>query len=374
MNNNKRSAGVPSELRAKNLETIFEIIFKYQPISRTEISNHSGISKPTVSKLIRSLIDGGFLIETGKTSKGLGKKRTLLSLNPEKAYIITADIGLKNTIISIVDLSMKITDDCIIDTKNDLDKFVEAFACCVVRYIEKKKEYPIYLFISVPGMVKSNLRDAINIPLLHWENINLAQILEEELKKRGFAIEVFINNDAELATVAEVSLNTELTSDQQNIICVLVKEGIGTGLFLNGNYYGGSNHTAGEFGHMVVDRNGPKCSCGRKGCWLTMAGSRELEKYVEVDRLDKYSEIFSIGLMNIINALDPDAVVINGAVEKYWDDIYPVLDKKIKQHYLNNNSEKIKLLSSTFDDRIGPILGASLMGFRKYIEKETGSM
>ncbi|MFO7881556.1 MAG: ROK family transcriptional regulator [Kosmotogaceae bacterium] len=372
MDKNNRSAGVPSELRAKNLETIFEIIFKYQPISRTEISNRSGISKPTVSKLIKSLLDDEFLIEAGKTSEGLGKKRTLLSLNPKKTYTITADIGLENTIISIVDLSMKISDKCVISTNKNLDKFVEEFVCCVVKYVEKKKEYPTYLVISVPGLVKSNLKDAINIPLLHWENVKLAEIIEDELKKRGIPIGILINNDAELATIAEVSLNDELTSNQRNIVCVLVKEGIGTGLFLDGSLYTGSNHTAGELGHMVIDRNGPECSCGRKGCWLTMAGSRELEKYVKDSRLDEYIEIFSIGLMNIINALDPNVVVINGAVEKYWNDIYPALNQKLQQHNLNNNPEEIRLLSSAFDDRVGPLLGGALMSFRKYIQKETG--
>ncbi|MGC9337899.1 MAG: hypothetical protein ACP5EQ_07385, partial [Candidatus Cloacimonadia bacterium] len=68
----------------------------------------------------------------------------------------------------------------------------------------------------------------------------------------------------------------------------------------------------------------------------------------------------------------PNIVVINGAVEKYWNDIYPVLDKKLKHHYLNNNPANIKLLSSTFDDRVGPLLGGALMSFRKYIQKQTG--
>lgn len=232
----------------------------------------------------------------------------------------------------------------------------------------------MYLVISVPGLVKSNLREAINIPLLHWENIDLARLIEDELGEKGISIEVFINNDAKLATLAEVSLNPELPSNQKNIICVLVKEGIGTGLFLDGRLYTGSNHTAGEFGHMVIDRNGPVCSCGRKGCWLTMAGSRELEKYVKESRLVEYTEIFSVGLMNIINALDPDIVVVNGAVERYWKDIYPVLNEKLKQHYLSSDPKNIKLLSSAFDDRVGPLLGGALMGFKKYIQKETGSL
>lgn len=139
MENGNRSAGVPSGLRAKNLATIFEIIFKHQPISRTKISNFSGISKPTVSKLVRSLLDDEFLIEVGKTSEGLGKKRTLLSLNPEKAYTITADIGLENTIVSIVDLSMNISEQCVISTSKNLDKFVEEFSACVANYVEKRK-------------------------------------------------------------------------------------------------------------------------------------------------------------------------------------------------------------------------------------------
>ena len=157
----------------------------------------------------------------------------------------------------------------------------------------------------------------------------------------------------------------------RNIVYVLVKEGVGIGLFINGSLYVGSNHIAGEFGHMSIDPDGPECSCGRRGCWLTLVGSRELENLIRDNRLNDYLEFFSMGLLNIVNGLDPDMVIISGALEEYWDSVLPALKTKLKNSALFELSS-MEIVKSAFDDREGPIFGGALMGLRKYLNIETG--
>ncbi|PZC53139.1 MULTISPECIES: ROK family transcriptional regulator [unclassified Mesotoga] len=367
----RRSAGVPSELRERNLKTIIDVVFRYQPISRTNISKLTGISKPTISKLVGSLINEGYLVSTGKTSSGLGKRQELLSFNPDKAFVISVDVGLATTIVAKVDLSMKMTDKYEITTSESPEKFASELVDCVSNVCDKGNGLPSYVVISVPGLVRGDLRTAINVPLLHWVDLPLAEFVENRLKLKGIETSVTINNDAKLGVLAEVALNQVIPDRFRNIVYVLVKEGVGIGLFINGSLYVGSNHIAGEFGHMSIDPDGPECSCGRRGCWLTLVGSRELESLVRDNRLNDYLELFSVGLLNIVNGLDPDIVVISGALEEYWDNVLPALKAKLKNSALFELSS-MEIIKSAFDDREGPILGGALMGLRKYLNIETG--
>ncbi|WP_292592022.1 ROK family protein [Mesotoga sp. UBA5825] len=257
-------------------------------------------------------------MSAGKTSSGLGKRQVLLSFNPGKAFVISVDVGLATTIVARVDLSVNVTDKCEIGTSESPERFACELVDCISDLCNKGNELPSYLVISAPGLVRGDLRTAINVPLLHWTDLVLAELVESRLKLKGLDSPVMINNDAKLRVLAEVALNRDIPDDFANIVYALVKEGVGIGLFINGSIYVGSNHIAGEFGYMSIDPNGPECSCGRKGCWLTMVGSRELDDLVISDRLDDYIESFSIGLMNIVNGLDPDLVVISGALEEYW--------------------------------------------------------
>ena len=367
----RRSAGVLSELRERNLKTIIDVASRYQPISRTKISNLTGISKPTISKLVGSLIGEDYLVSTGKTSSGLGKRQELLSFNPGKAFVISVDVGLATTIVARVDLSMNVTDKCEIGTSESPERFACELVDCISDLCNKGNELPSYLVISVPGLVRGDLRTAINVPLLHWTDLVLAELVESRLKLKGLDSPVMINNDAKLRVLAEVALKRDIPDDFANIVYALVKEGVGIGLFINGSIYVGSNHIAGEFGYMSIDRNGPECSCGRKGCWLTMVGSRELDDLVISERLDDYIESFSIGLMNIVNGLYPDLVVISGALEEYRDSVLPALKTKLKNSALFELSS-MEIVKSAFDDREGPIFGGALMGLRKYLNIETG--
>ncbi|WP_334103381.1 ROK family protein [Mesotoga prima] len=367
----RRSAGVPSGLREKNLKTIIDVVFRYQPISRTNIANLTGISKPTVSKLVGSLIADNCLVSTGKMSSGLGKKQELLSFNPEKAFVVSVDVGLATTIVSKIDLSMKMTNKCEIKTSKSPEQFASELVDCFSSFCDFGDAESALVVISVPGLVRNDLRTAINVPLLHWANLPLAELVERKLNLKGANCRVTINNDAKLGVLAEVALNQGIPDSYANIVYVLVKEGVGIGLFINGSLYVGSNHIAGEFGHMSINPDGPECSCGRKGCWLTVVGSRELDYLVRSNRLNDYIESFSIGLINIVNGLDPDLVVISGALEEHWDSVLPSLKSKLKSNALFDQSS-VEIIKSSFDDREGPLLGGALMAFRKHLDIETG--
>ena len=150
-------------------------------------------------------------MSAAKTSSGLGKRQVLLSFNPGKAFVISVDVGLATTIVARVDLSINVTDKCEIGTSESPEKFACELVDCISDLCDKGNELPSYLVISVPGLVRGDLRTAINVPLLHWVDLPLAEVVENRLKLKGIETTVTINNDAKLGVLAEVALNQDIS-------------------------------------------------------------------------------------------------------------------------------------------------------------------
>ena len=199
--------------------------------------------------------------------------------------------------------------------------------------------------VGVPGLVTRSgvLRAAPNLDGV--ADFDVAGLLSQ---RRGGV--VFVDNDATCATVAEWQLGAAAGTD--NMILVTLGTGIGGGLVANGALQRGMNGFAGEFGHMVVDPDGPRCPCGRRGCWeryasgsgLAMlareaATGRRLEHVVRhaggdpqavrgehvqaaardgdpeaIAVIDEFARWVALGLSNLTNAFDPEMFVLGGGL------------------------------------------------------------
>ena len=353
----------PTILKKINMSSIIRILMKYQPISRTEIAKKSGISKPTVSKLVNLLMEEDYLIDAGKKESVQGKRQSLLSLNPDKARTIVVDIGLRKATLSVVDFSFEILVMKTFETIKDLQSFIKKLSFEIDLLMKETKTDPEKIVISVPGTVDSNLRKVYDVPLLKWKNILFSDLIELELDKYDIHAEVLIENDANLGMISEVMLNKAIETRNKNIIFILVKEGIGLGFYINNGFYFGRSHSAGEFGHMMVDRS----SEGKK-LWLDLAGSEEMEKYVAKGKIEDYVEILGIGFINVINGLDPDICVFSGECCRYWEDIFPLLREKTNSRSKVENPEQLEITCSAFKNIESSLLGGAIIGFKNYIE------
>lgn len=212
------------------------------------------------------------------------------------------------------------------------------------------------LGVGVPGLVSRQgvLRAAPNLDGV--ADFEVGRLVSQRL---GHAVSV--DNDATCATVAEWKLGAAAGTD--NMMLVTLGTGIGGGLVSNGAVQRGMNGFAGEFGHMVVHPNGPRCPCGRRGCWeryasgsgLAMlareaATGRRLRSVVEhaggdpqnvrgehvqaaaregdedaLAVIDDFGRWVALGLSNLTNAFDPEMFVLGGGLaagaELYLDPI-----------------------------------------------------
>ncbi len=190
----------------------------------------------------------------------------------------------------------------------------------------------------------------MGIHLPGWQDVPLRDIISRELGKA-----VYLINDANAAAVGELRYGAG--REANNFIYITVSTGIGGGIIINGEIYTGSTGTAGELGHMVIDDNGPLCSCGNTGCWdmlasgtaLTAEAKRLIEsgantKILEhaggtIDKInaeviheaalagDKLANrliarnayYLGVGLANLINIFNPEAIVIGGGLSNIGD-------------------------------------------------------
>ena len=163
--------------------------------------------------------------------------------------------------------------------------------------------------IASPGIVDA---DGVVVTAAHlgWKDVPLAAELGAE-----FALPVAVVNDANAAALAELMFGEGTAT---NLICVRVDEGVGAGLVLDGRLYAGSSYAAGEIGHVVVDPDGTRCACGKRGCLETEVSEPLLARLLEADGsdgtavLDRAGEHLGTALATVLSALDVTDVVLSG--------------------------------------------------------------
>ena len=115
--------------------------------------------------------------------------------------------------------------------------------------------------LVVPGMVDQRTGRVLNAPQLGWRDVDVRAMLAEAT---GF--EVHIENAPIACALAQMWLGERGTDAPRDFVYVTVSDGVGAGVVVNGEVVRGHNNTAGEFGHVPVDPNGPTCLCGARGC------------------------------------------------------------------------------------------------------------
>lgn len=195
------------------------------------------------------------------------------------------------------------------------------------------------------------------------------------------SLPIYISNDANCATIAEYEIiDRKIYS---NYILVTVGTGIGSGIILNGTLYTGSSGTAGEIGHMVIERDGLSCKCGRKGCFEKYASISALKEMMGVEDLkeifylaeknnklqnvlDMYFDRLSEGLANVINIYDPEMLVLGGGLSEFQDIFLYKLKSKIISKIYNKKTYDLNIKIAELKNEAG-IIGASML--EKYLQQ-----
>jgi glucokinase len=246
--------------------------------------------------------------------------------------------------------------------------------------------------IGAPGSVDPAAGRVLFAPNLEWKDVPLKKDLEKLL-----GVPVFVENDCNIAMLGVYE--AELDSKPLHAVGIFIGTGIGAGLIINGQLYSGTNHTAGEVGHMVIEVNGPKCGCGNSGCFEALASRtaifRKIENAVKqgqktvltdmlgrdledmrsgdlrkaIRRGDKFvekvveeaAEYTGVAVGNVINLLNPQVVVLGGGIlEALEDEMMAIIVETAKDYAMPGSTKGIEIRASKLGDDAGIVGGAVL--------------
>lgn len=224
--------------------------------------------------------------------------------------------------------------------------------------------------IGIPGLnIGTFINYTCNLPL---ESFEITDFIKTKLP-------IFVSNDSNCATIAEYEIiDRKMFS---NYVLVTLGTGIGAGIILNEKLYTGTTGVAGEIGHMVIDKDGIPCNCGRRGCFERYASvsallrNTELESLEEVfylaDRnnniqkiVDSYIQNLAEGLANVINIYDPEMLVLGGSLTEYEKDFMYKLKSALASLIYNKHTYDINIKVAELKNDAG-IIGASILN--KYL-------
>lgn len=248
--------------------------------------------------------------------------------------------------------------------------------------------------VGVHGLVDHKKGISLYAPHFKWKNVKVKENLEEE-----FALPVWVDND-----VRVMALGEKWAGDGEkfkNFIFINAGYGIGSAIIINNQLYYGLNMTAGEFGHMSIVEDGPKCSCGNHGCIEALASvgriiKRYKPEFKNFNDYDKTSLIWDdfvksaingkkqtkdiliesanylgSGVANLVNLFNPEAVIIGGELMKVEKIVMPEIIKQVKTKSLDVPGESVKIAAATHSEKYG-VIGAASKVMQEYfnIEKD----
>ena len=229
-------------------------------LSRVEIAARSGLSAQTVSNVSRRLLDSGLIREAGQQILGVGKPRTILKLVPSGGFSIGVHIDPAVFTYVVLDLGGRIVahasttrPDPVIDGMRDsIDALIETSGV--------DRDLILGVGVASPGPVDLDLGVVLDPPLLEgWHNLPLRDGLA-----RATGLPVLLEKDVTAAAVAELWMSAG--HERDNFVFFYFGTGSGVGLALHHEVVRGATNNSGDAGHILVDPDGPMCTCGRRGC------------------------------------------------------------------------------------------------------------
>ena len=381
-------------VKKENKSLVLSQIINHTPLSRADIAQRSGLNKGTVSSLVAELLEEKFINESGPGESSGGRRPVMLHFNHGAGYTIGLDFGVNYILGVLTDLSGNIIVQKNVAYKNNsyedtMSRLVEIITALISS--APASPYGIVgIGVGAPGIVDKK-GTLLLAPNLGWHDIHFQSELE-----KIFQVPVIVENEANTGAYGEKRFGAGQHAD--NLIYISAGIGIGAGVIINGELYSGFNGYSGEVGHMTIDRNGAKCTCGNKGCWelyaseqalLSKANSKNLKKESDIclddilllakkedeqviNILEEIGENLAVGIINIIHAFNPEQIIIGNRLASCKQWLEPKVKEVIKAYTSPFNQTDIRI---DFSDLSLPVsaLGASAFSAEAFLKAQLQS-
>ena len=390
-----------------NKREVLQLIKKEGVISRTDIGNITGLTAPTVSRIVEQLVSQEKLVEyIGMGESSGGRPPVMLQFNGKANYVIGIDLGATFIRGVLSDFETNFLSEIHIPTARNegFEAIMDQIADLVHKLLSRKgfdSSQVRGIGIAIAGLINKKNGIVDYSPDFGWRNVNV----KESLSKR-ISIPFIFDNSSRLMALGEHEYGVGRKYD--NIVVLNLGYGIAAGIIVEGILLRGSVGYAGEFGHTVADsKSGVLCECGATGCLEAMASGRRIaflgqkaalanpEKLLfqlsggNIDKIDAkmvaaaatqgdteaqhiYEEITSylgIGIANLVNLLDPQHIFVGGGVARSGDIFFDNLANATK-NYLISPDKSVQISAATFAENAS-VIGAVALIVNNILNFET---
>ncbi len=357
-----------------NSRIMLNLVRKHQPISRADLMRHSGLQRSTVSVITEQLIAERWLREGEVGQLPRGRRPTFLHLNEDRAGIFGINVRPFTTNMALANLEGRFLEQESMATPKTPDEFVRQIGDRIYAMMKERPQMAYEgIGVSLPGRVDLSSQKFVFAPNLGWHEEDLKERLE-----RATGLPVDLENEANACALSEFWFGRH-SDGVKNLIAVAVSEGIGVGMILNGQIVRGPSGLAGEFGHVTINENGPKCGCGSHGCWEVYASNLAAARYYNeakisarngksngngnhrtdpvnfedvlqlaeqgdlkaLEALERMAHHLGKGIAMLVTGLAPDIIVVVGEVTRAWDRVGPIINDVVKQRSFTHTTTRI---------------------------------
>jgi predicted NBD/HSP70 family sugar kinase len=354
------------------------------PLSQAELARRALLAPSTVSGLVADLIDDGLLVELQDKAPSVGSRggrpAALLALHPNTGVVLGIDIGKTHIRVAIADLSHRVIGEHCRSVEADAPAdshivLARELADDLLARANIAADRIVGMSCGFPGPVQPRWQSIDSTILPGWLGVNPVEELTE-----AFGVPVEVANDANLGALSEWMWGA--ARGCSDVAYVKVATGIGAGLILRGEPFGGHGGTAGEIGHVSLDPTGPECRCGNRGCLELMAGGQAIvaragdgatfESVLAgardgdaecVEAISAAGTWLGLGLAGVCNVLNPQRIVVGGEVAAAGPLLLDPLRTALERAVLGSAGADLTIVLSAHGER-AEVLGAVAQALR----------
>ena len=313
-------------------------------ISRAGLVRITGLSPSSVSFIVNRLVRAGLIVEEFVEGHcQVGRRPTALRLACDAMLAIGVQISRAGGSVALANFSGLVRYRKSVPFDPDPEVFAHRVHAAICGILERAPAKSVLgAAVALPGTIERSTGKVIAAENLNWFNVEAGRLFQGRLP-----IPFHFENIARVSAVAEQFFLEPGTRLLQNFVVITPGEGLGTGIVSNGHLLQGARSMGGEFGHVVLYPEGRTCSCGNKGCWEQYVSAPALERaYAEMagsssepaahdaasiaalarrgdraamEALRRTAFDLGLGMINVIWALSPEAVIVGGFFSPVWD-------------------------------------------------------
>ena len=336
--------------REINRQIALNLVRAQQPISRAALARAMGVRRGTVSVIVNELLEQRLIFEGATGEAVRGRKPTFLYIESRRRCIAAVDIRASQTFLMLTDLVGKPLSGVVgIATVKDPKALIVNLARRIKAMIAEQRDVDACegIGVVVPGMIEYATKRVLHAPTLGWRNVSIVEGLNA-----ATGLPVHIENSGRACALAQLWTMRDEMSAPGDLVFVSVSDGLGIGVVIHGEALRGRNNTAGEFGHVPLSLDGPRCACGATGCWEAYVSNRAtvaryfnraaetagpvpaeqhgftIDDLISRARsgdakaaaaLQATARYLGLGLASVIHVLDPARIYIGGEITMAWD-------------------------------------------------------